>query len=515
MTKDINTRLDELAQKQTALMAGGGAEKQHEKGKLTARERIDALLDADSFSEINLFVTHHSTNFNMAKTVIPGDGVVTGYGTINGRTVMIYAQDFTAMGGSLGAMHAQKIVKVQEMALKIGAPIIGICDSGGARIQEGIESLDGFAKIFRNNVLSSGVIPQISVVLGPCAGGAVYSPALTDFIFMVDNVSHMFITGPQVIKAVTGEEITPENLGGAYTHNTISGNCHFRCASEAECFDKIRKLLSFLPQNNMDVLPPATCNDDPERLIPELRDLVPTNAKAAYDMRDLIHYIVDDGDFLEVEESFATNMVVGLARLNGQSIGIIANQPLYMAGAIDINASDKAARFIRLCDAFNLPVITIVDTPGYLPGKEQEYNGIIRHGAKVIYAYCEASVPLITLTVRKAYGGAHIAMCNKGLGSDLMIAWPQAEIAVMGAQGAVNILYRKEIAAASDQKAVREQKIAEYEELFANPYEAAKSGLVDMIIDPATTRPVLAKALITLSSKRENKPSKKHGNMPL
>lgn len=515
--KDINQLLAELAEKQDQLLHVSGAEKQHEKGKLLARERIEMLLDEGSFTELNIFVEHHSTNFNMAKTKIAGDGVVTGYGTINGRTVYIFAQDFVSMGGSLGIMHAQKINKVQDMALQAGAPFIGICDSGGARIQEGIEALDGYAKLFRRNVQASGVIPQISIILGPCAGGAVYSPAITDFIFMVDNVSQMYITGPQVIKAVTGEQITPDELGGAATHSSVSGNCHFRCTTEAECFAKVRDLVSYLPQNNVDAVPEKATQDSPERLEPALRDLVPTDAKMPYNVLDVLKLIVDDGEFLEVEPEFARNMVVGFAHINGQSVGLVANQPNYLAGVMDVNASDKAARFIRFCDSFNIPLVTFVDTPGYLPGKDQEFNGIIRHGAKVIYAYCEATVPLITVTLRKAYGGAHIAMCNKGLGCDMMIAWPQAQIAVMGAQGAVNILYRKDIAAApeAEQAKVRQQKIDEYEENFSNPYVAAKNGLVDMIIDPAATRPVLAKALQALSSKRQERPAKKHGNIPL
>jgi acetyl-CoA carboxylase carboxyltransferase component len=494
---------------------GKRAAKQHDKGKLSARERLDLLLDPQSFVEFDAFVKHRCDNFGMDKVEIPADGVVTGYGTIEGRPVFVFSQDFTVTGGSLGEAHALKIVKMQDMALKMGVPVIGINDSGGARIQEGVDSLRGYGMIFFRNTRASGVIPQISVILGPCAGGAVYSPAITDFVFMVDKVSNMYITGPQVIKAVMGEDVGLEELGGAQAHNAVSGNGHFIYSSEEDCFAGVRQLITLLPANNLEDPPVVETDNEPGRPDMAMRDIVPVNPKMPYDVKDIIARVVDSGDFLEVHQLYALNIVVGLGRIAGQTVGIVANQPQVLAGCLDINSSDKAARFIRFCDAFNIPLVTFVDCPGYLPGKQQEHGGIIRHGAKILFAYSEATVPKITVTLRKSYGGAHIAMCNKDLGSDLMLAWPQSEIAVMGASGAVNVIFRKQIDAAQDKEKRRLELIEEYETMFSNPYEAAKRGYVDAVIPPEDTRARIVSALAILKTKREQSPAKKHGNIPL
>jgi len=510
--------IDDFRAKSEKIESGGGEkalQRQHESGKYTARERLAQLFDNGEFTEIDKFVKHRCVNFGMEKTDAPGEGVVTGYGTISGRLVYAYAQDFTVMGGSLGEMHAAKICKVLDLAIKMGAPCIGLNDSGGARIQEAVDALAGFGDIFYRNTLASGVIPQFSVIMGPCAGGAVYSPALTDFVFMVKNTSKMFITGPQVIKAVTGEVVTDEQLGGALTHNRTSGVAHFAADTEEECFHQIKTLLSFLPDNNMVEPPLGSSNDSPERINAELNVIIPDNPNAAYDMTAVIAAIVDDGFFFQTHELFAPNILTGFARLNGKSIGIIANQPKVMAGCLDINASDKAARFIRFCDCFNIPILTFVDVPGYLPGTTQEYGGIIRHGAKLLYAYSEATVPKITIITRKSYGGAYIGMCSRHLGADQVLAWPTAEIAVMGADGAANIIFRKEIDSAENPAEKRAEIIQDYRERFATPYYAAERGYVDMIIEPQETRPRLANALEMLSTKRETRPAKKHGNMPL
>lgn len=511
-------KLTELQERLATIHAGGGPKriaKQHASGKKTARERIASLLDPDSFVEIGQFVTHRGTEFGMTDIASPAEGVITGYGLINGRQVYIYSQDFTVIGGTLGEMHAAKICRVMDLALKTGSPIIGINDSGGARIQEGVDALNGYGEIFKRNTLSSGVIPQISVILGPCAGGAVYSPALTDYIFMVDQVSQMFITGPQVIKSVTGEEVSSENLGGAKTHNTKSGVAHFMAASEEECYQQIRQLLDYLPSNNLEEAP-RTQNQDPiGRMDNTLNTLIPPEPNRPYDVRDILHQILDNGQFMEIQPQYAQNIIIGYGRLNGQTIGIIANQPRHLAGCLDIDASDKAARFIRFCDAFNIPLLTLVDTPGYLPGTQQEYGGIIRHGAKLLYAYSEATVPKITLILRKAYGGAYLAMCSRSLGADQVIAWPSAEIAVMGPEGAANIIFRKEIAEAQDPVTTRQEKIDEYRDRFANPYVAASRGYVDTVIPPADTRPHIIQSLEALSTKKEDRPGKKHGNFPV
>ncbi|SNT29098.1 propionyl-CoA carboxylase carboxyltransferase subunit, partial [Anaerovirgula multivorans] len=508
----------DLRQRKEKIQLGGGTKRiadQHEKGKLTARERINLLFDEGTFVEIDAFVKHRCTNFGLEKVETPGEGVVIGYGMVDGRLVYAYAQDFTVLGGSLGQMHAQKISKIQDLALKMGAPVIGINDSGGARIQEGVDALSGYAHIFYRNTIASGVIPQITAIMGPCAGGAVYSPALTDFIFMVDKTSQMFITGPQVIKTVTGEEVTAEALGGAMTHNRTSGVAHFVSANDEACIAEIRRLLSFLPSNNMENAPIYETEDDINKIIPELDDIIPESPNKPYDMKDVITRIADDGDFFEVQPYYAMNIITGFMRLNGQSVGIIANQPKVLAGCLDINASDKAGRFIRTCDAFNIPILNLVDVPGFLPGTNQEYGGIIRHGAKMLYAYSEATVPLITLILRKAYGGAYIAMCCKELGADVVLAWPTAEIAVMGPEGAANIIFRKEIADAEDPQAARAEIIANYKAEFATPYKAAERGYVDDIVEPSATRPRLIDALNMLASKRETRPPKKHGNLPV
>ncbi|AEE91455.1 putative propionyl-CoA carboxylase beta chain [Tepidanaerobacter acetatoxydans Re1] len=514
----IETKIKILEQKRKTIEMGGGEkriQKQHESGKLTARERIEKLLDKDSFIEIDAFVEHRSIQFGMQETKVPSEGVITGYGTIDGRLVFIFAQDFTTIGGSLGEMHAAKICKVMDMAAKMGAPFIGLNDSGGARIQEGVDALKGFGDIFYRNTLSSGVIPQLSVILGPCAGGAVYSPALTDFVFMVSGISKMFITGPQVIKAVTGEEVSDEELGGAAAHNQKSGVAHFISQNEQECFDQIKKLLSYIPSNNLEDPPYKPTTDNPTRTVPELDSIVPADPNKPYDIKDVINHIVDDGDFFEVQPLYAPNLIIGFARLSGHSVGILANQPKHLAGCLDINASDKAARFIRFCDAFNIPLVTFTDTPGYLPGVNQEHGGIIRHGAKLLYAYSEATVPKLTVITRKAYGGAYIAMCSRHLGADQVFAWPTAEIAVMGPDGAANIIFKKEIEASEDPINTRKQKIEEYRDNLANPYQAAARGYIDDIIVPSTTRAKLTSALEMLMSKSEKRPAKKHGNIPV
>jgi acetyl-CoA carboxylase carboxyltransferase component len=518
MEVSINDLMKTLREKEEKVKAGGGEKRikvQHEKGKLTARERIGFLLDKDSFVEQDLLVEHRCINFDMDKVEAPGEGVVTGYGTIDGRLVYVFAQDFTVIGGSLGEMHAKKICKIMDMALKMGAPCIGINDSGGARIQEGVDSLSGYGQIFYRNTIASGVIPQISIIVGPAAGGAVYSPAIMDFVFMVKNIGIMHITGPEVIKAVTGEVVSSEQLGGAMTHNIKSGVAHFAAENEEEVYQMVRKLISFISSNNIENPPIVESKDDPNRMEEALLNIVPVDPNKPYEMKDLIRYIVDEGDFFESQFYFATNIITGFARLNGHSIGIIANQPKILAGCLDINASDKASRFIRFCDAFNIPILTFVDVPGFLPGTAQEYGGIIRHGAKLLYAYSEATVPKITLIVRKSYGGAYLAMCSRDLRADQVIAWPTAEIAVMGSQGATNIIFRKEIMKAENPEKVRQEKIEEFKQKFSNPYEAAKRGYVDMVIDPRETRPRLITTLEMLSTKRESRPAKKHGNFPV
>lgn len=512
------SKLEDLMQRKSKVEEGGGAKRiaaQHERGKLTARERINLLFDEGSFVELDAFVKHRCVNFGMDEIEVPGEGVVTGYGLVDGRPVYAYAQDFTVLGGSLGEMHAKKICKVQDLALKMGAPIVGLNDSGGARIQEAVDALAGYGDIFYRNTIASGVVPQISAIMGPCAGGAVYSPALTDFIFMVDQTSQMFITGPQVIKSVTGEEVSSESLGGAMTHNKVSGVAHFVSANDETCIAEIRRLLGFLPSNNMEAAPEVYSADDLNRIIPELNEIVPENPNKPYDMKEIIKAIADDNDFFEVQPYYAQNMITGFIRINGQSVGVIANQPKVLAGCLDINASDKAGRFIRTCDCFNIPVLTLEDVPGFLPGTSQEYGGIIRHGAKMLYAYSEATVPLVTLITRKAYGGAYLAMGSKHLGADMVFAWPTAEIAVMGPEGAANIIFKNEIAASEDPQATRTEKIEEYKGEFATPYKAAERGFVDDVIEPSTTRARIADALNMLASKRESRPAKKHGNLPV
>lgn len=511
-------KVNDLNARKQKVSLGGGEDrikKQHEAGKKTARERIQMLMDPNSFVEIDAFVETRSIEFGMQQKKVPGDGVVTGYGTVNGRLVYVSSQDFTIIGGSLGEMHAKKITKVMDMAMKMGAPFISINDSGGARIEEGIDALSGFGEIFLRNTIASGVIPQISVIMGPCAGGAVYSPAITDFVFMVDKTSQMFITGPQVIKAVTGEDVTFEELGGAATHNSISGVAHFRSASEEDCIRDIKRLLSFLPDNNLSDSELIDSADDVNRLVNELNGIIPDEPNKPYDMKQIITAVVDSGDFLEVLEGFARSIITGFGRINGRTVGIIANQPQVNAGVLDVDSSDKAARFVRFCDCFNIPIVTFTDVPGYLPGVEQEHNGIIRHGAKLLYAFSEATVPKINVIVRKAYGGAYIAMNSKHLGADLVFAWPTAEIAVMGPDGAANIIFRKDIAQSEDPIKFRAEKIQEYRDKFSNPYIAASRGYVDDVIEPGATRIRLASALEMLTSKRETRPAKKHGNIPL
>jgi acetyl-CoA carboxylase carboxyltransferase component len=514
----MEEKLKELEARRAKVIAGGGPKRvaaQHGKGKKTARERIEGLLDPGTFIELDAFVEHRSTELGMADAEVPGEGVVIGYGTIDGRIVYVFAQDFTVMGGSLGEMHAAKICKAMDMAVKVGCPCIGINDSGGARIQEGVDALSGYGEIFYRNTLASGVIPQISVIMGPCAGGAVYSPALTDFVFMTEGSSNMFITGPQVIKAVTGEDVSSEDLGGAKVHTEVSGVAHFRYPDEDSTIAGIRKLLSYLPQNNIEDAPVVDSGDEPYRIDPELAAIMPDSPNKPYDVRDVIARVVDIGDYLETQSEYARNIVTCFARLGGRSVGIIANQPSVLAGVLDINASDKASRFIRFCDSFNIPLVTFTDTAGYLPGVGQEHGGVIRHGAKLLYAYSEATVPKLTVILRKAYGGAYIAMCSRHLGADQVFAWPTAEIAVMGPDGAANIIFKKEIEEAADQVAARKAKIEEYKTNFANPYKAAIRGYVDDVIDPAKTRARLCSALEMLSGKRQAGPSRKHGNIPV
>jgi acetyl-CoA/propionyl-CoA carboxylase carboxyl transferase subunit len=514
----MEERIEELREKTERALLGGGEdriESQHDKGKMTARERIEYFLDDGSFNEFDQLRTHGSHNFGMEEKQIPGDGVVTGYGTVNDRTVFVFAHDFTVFGGSLGEVFAEKVCKVMDRAMEVGAPVIGLNDSAGARIQEGVDSLGGYAEIFTRNEKASGVIPQISAIMGPCAGGAVYSPAITDFVFMVKDTSHMFITGPDVIETVTGEEVGFEELGGATTHSSESGVAHFACDSEEEALDNIKRLLSYLPQNNVEDPPRVDPWDDPERKDEELESIVPDEPRKPYDMTDVVGSVVDEGSFFEVQANYAKNMVVGFARLDGRSVGIVANQPRVNAGTLDIAASEKGSRFVRFCDSFNIPILTLVDVPGFLPGTDQEHNGIIRHGAKLLYAFSEASVPLMTVITRKAYGGAYDVMASKHIGADVNYAWPTAEIAVMGPKGAVNVLYREELADAEDPDELREELIDEYREEFANPYTAADRGYLDAVIEPTETRPRLVQDLEMLSSKREDTPDKKHGNIPL
>ncbi len=502
-------KISQLIEKRAECRLGGGEkaiEKQHQRGKYTARERIAMLLDEGSFEELDMFVTHRCTNFGQDKKHILGDGVVTGFGTIEGRLVYVFAQDFTVFGGSLSETMSQKICKVMDMAMKMGAPVIGLNDSGGARIQEGINALAGYSEIFQRNIMASGVVPQISAIMGPCAGGAVYSPALTDFTIMTKGLSYMFLTGPSVVKTVTGEDVSQEDLGGASVHSTKSGVTHFVAETEEECIALIRKIISYIPQNNMEETPLVDCTDPIDRLEDKLNDIIPDSAKRSYDMYDVISAIVDNGEFLEVQPDYARNIIIGFARFNGQSVGIVANQPKVLAGVLDSNASRKGARFVRFCDAFNIPLVTLVDVPGFLPGTGQEYNGVILHGAKLLYAYGEATVPKVTVTLRKSYGGSHIVMS---------CAWPSAEIAVMGAEGAVGVLYAKEAKNHENPAAFKKEKEEEYSELFANPYQAAKYGYIDDVIEPRNTRFRVIKALNMLATKKLTNPAKKHGNIPL
>jgi propionyl-CoA carboxylase beta chain len=514
----MREKLDLLAQRRAESELGGGAERlkaQHAKGKLSARERLEVLLDEGSFVELDRFVTHRSSDFGLDKQKPYGDGVVTGYGKIHGRLVYVFSQDFTVFGGSLSESHAGKICKVMDLAVQNGAPVIGLNDSGGARIQEGVVSLGGYADIFLRNTMASGVVPQISAILGPCAGGAVYSPAITDFVWMVRNTSYMFVTGPNVVKTVTHEDVTMEQLGGADTHGGTSGVSHFTSGTELECLEGIRTLMRFIPSNNVDAAPRGVGADPRDRRDEALLDIVPDSANKPYDIHEVLKRVIDDGEFVEVQKDFAANIVVGFAHLGGHSVGIVANQPAVLAGVLDINASMKAARFIRFCDAFNIPIVTFEDVPGFLPGVAQEHGGIIKHGAKLLYAYCEATVPKLTVITRKAYGGAYDVMSSKHIRSDVNLAWPTAEIAVMGPKGAVEILFKKEIAESKDPQAAMDARVAEYTDKFANPYVAAARGYVDDIIDPRDTRPRLVDALDMLQGKRQSMPRKKHGNIPL
>jgi propionyl-CoA carboxylase beta chain len=514
----MSDRLNELRRRHSNAESGGGTERrarQHKEGKLSARERIDLLLDEGSFEELDKLVRHRSRDFGMDEQIVDGDGFVTGYGLIHSRPAYVFAQDFTVFGGSLSETNAKKIVKIMDLALKTGAPVIGLNDSGGARIQEGVVSLGGYADIFLRNTLSSGVIPQISAIMGPCAGGAVYSPALTDFVFMVDKTSYMFVTGPDVIKTVTHEDVTKETLGGATTHNSTSGVAHFLAHNDAECLQMIRALMSYLPQNNRDDGPMRPSDDSIDRQDIELDSIVPPESNQPYDIKDVIHRIVDHGDFFEVQEHWARNIVIGFARMDGRSVGIVANQPAFLAGCLDIDSSTKGARFVRFCDAFNIPILTFEDVPGFLPGTAQEFGGIIRHGAKLLYAYAEATVPKITVITRKAYGGAYCVMGSKHLRTDVNLAWPSAEIAVMGPEGAVNIVYRRELTGAADPDAVRRAKTEEFKERFANPFVAAEHGFLDDVIEPRQTRPRVIRALRLLATKVDTMPRKKHGNIPL
>ena len=515
MKRDLLKELRDLKEK---AQKGGGdkrIDEQHRKGKLTARERLEILLDPDSFVELDALVEHRSTDFGLDRQKVPGDGVVTGTGRIFGRLVFVFSQDFTVFGGSLSEAHAEKICKVMDMALKVGAPVIGLNDSGGARIQEGVVSLGGYADIFLRNTLVSGVIPQISAVLGPCAGGAVYSPAITDFVFMVKNTGYMFVTGPNVVKTVTHEDVSFEDLGGAMTHATKSGVAHFASENEIECLQGIRKLLTFIPSNNLGETPPIECSDDPARSEERLNSLVPENPNKPYDMREVIRLIVDDADFFEVHEHYAANILVGFSRLGGRSVGIVANQPAVLAGVLDIDSSIKAARFVRFCDAFNIPLVVFEDVPGFLPGTDQEWRGIIKHGAKLLYAFSEATVPKVTVITRKAYGGAYDVMNSKHIRGDFNFAWPTAEIAVMGPKGAVEIIFKKDIDKAPDKEEAINLKVEEYRKKFANPYIAAARGYLDDVIEPRTTRERLIRALEVLRNKVDTNPRKKHGNIPL
>jgi len=511
-------RVEELRRRKALAKVGGGKERtdaQRAKGKRTARERVELLVDPGSFVELDAFVEHRTTEFGMDKKRVPGDGVVTGHGTIDGRTVFVFSQDFTVFGGSLGEMHANKIVKIMDTAMKVGAPVIGLNDSGGARIQEGVISLGGYAEIFFRNVLASGVVPQISAILGPCAGGAVYSPAMTDFIVMAKGTSNMFITGPEVIKTVTGETVTFEDLGGAMTHAEKSGVAHFAANNEAEALRIVRRLLSYLPSNNVDDPPVLTTEDDPKRMDPDLATIVPREPDKPYDMRAVISRVVDRDSWFEVHEHWARNIVVGLARLEGHPIGVVGNQPNVLAGTLDINSSIKAARFVRFCDCFNVPLLTFVDVPGFLPGTEQEYGGIIRNGAKLLFAFSEATVPKVTVITRKAYGGAYDVMCSKHIRGDFNFAWPSAELAVMGPEGAVQIVFKKEIEEAKEPAKREKELVKEYRDRFANPYIAARMGYLDDVIEPSETRPRVIDAFTVLRTKRETRPPKKHGNIPL
>ncbi len=508
-------RLDDLRAR--ALLGGGekAVERQHARGKLTARERVELFVDEGSFIEAGAFVTHRCSDFGMEERRVLGDGVITGHGTVDGRPVFVFSQDFTVFGGSLSGAYAEKICRLMDQAMKVGAPVVGLNDSGGARIQEGVVSLGGYAEIFLRNTLASGVVPQISAVLGPCAGGAVYSPAITDFVCMVEDTSYMFVTGPNVVKTVTHEEVTSEELGGAHAHAGKSGVAHFTAANDAAALALLRRVLSYLPQNNAEDPPVVPCDDPPDRADAALDSIVPADPNRPYDIRDVVRGVADVGSFLEVHEEFAPNIVVGFARMAGRSIGVVANQPAVLAGVLDINASVKGARFVRFCDAFNIPLVTFEDVPGFLPGTDQEWNGIIRHGAKLLYAYCEATVPKLTVITRKAYGGAYDVMSSKHIRGDVNLAWPSAEIAVMGAKGAVEIIFRKEIAAAEDPVATEERLIAAYREKFADPYRAAAEGYVDEVIHPSETRHRLCRALELLKTKRDRNPPKKHGNIPL
>jgi acetyl-CoA carboxylase carboxyltransferase component len=512
----LKRKTSDLKKRMRDALQGGGTKaikKQKATGKLTARERIIALLDPRSFNEYDIFVEHSAKDFDMDKKYLPGDGVVTGTGTISGHPICIYAQDFTVAGGSLGIMHARKITKIMDHAMKLGVPIIGINDSGGARIQEGVNSLAGYGEIFYRNTQASGVIPQISVILGPCAGGAVYSPALTDFVFVVDKISKMFITGPEVIKSTIGEEISMEDLGGARVHSEVTGNAHFFAESEQQCFDQIKQLITFIPWNNRKKADPFP-KKAPRTRSYNIENIIPTDPKQPYDVRDVIKAICDDSEFFEVQELFAANIVIGFARLKGETIGFVANQPLVLAGVLDVDSSDKAARFIRYCDAFNIPMVTLVDLPGYLPGVDQEHAGVIRHGAKILYAYSEATIPKLTVVLRKAYGGGYIAMCSHHLRADFVFSWPTAEIAVMGPEGAANIIFRNEIRNAENPEEMRKQKIKEYKQKYANPYVAAANGYIDAVIEPAETRRMLIHSLEISANKKEKPPEKKHGIPP-
>ena len=517
MSKQVEKIKELIAKREQARLGGGekAIEKQHARGKYTARERIDMLLDEGSFEEVDMFKLHRCTNFGMEKKQYLGDGVVAGSGTIGGRLVYVFAQDFTVNGGSLSETMAEKICKVMDLGMKMGAPVIGINDSGGARIQEGINALGGYAEIFERNILASGVIPQISGIFGPCAGGAVYSPALTDFTLMMENTSYMFLTGPKVVKSVTGEDVDQESLGGASVHSTKSGVTHFTASTEEEAIEMIKTLLSYIPQNNMEEAPRVKCTDPINRMEDSLNEILPDDPNKAYDMYKVITAVVDNGEFFEVQPKFAKNIIVGFARFNGQSVGIVANQPACYAGVLDVNASRKGARFVRFCDAFNIPIVSLVDVPGFLPGTGQEYNAVILHGAQLLYAYGEATVPKVTVTLRKSYGGRHIVMGCKQLRTDINYAWPNAEIAVMGASGAVAVLYAKEAKSAEDPKAFMAEKEQEYSDLFANPYQAAKYGYIDDVIEPRNTRFRICRALAQLATKREGLPAKKHGNIPM